>query len=189
MSRAIVPGSLSALSQATNQSLAQSFMSADCILLADMSGSMSMHDAPGGKSRYDAAEAEIIRLQKDYPGRIALVSFSDTAVFCPAGIPDRLGGGTDMAKALRFILPADDTGMRLILISDGQPNNAEETLNVARQFKSAIQTIFVGPELDITGGRKFLEKLAQATGGQSLKSAAPGLLGAQVEKLLLGEGE
>lgn len=189
MNTSIVPGSLSAISQATGKALAESFLSASVILLTDMSGSMGAQDAPGGKSRYEAAEAEVIRLQKDYPGKIALVSFSDHPAFCPAGIPNRMGGGTNMAEALEYILPADDTGTRIILVSDGQPDSEERTLAVARKFKTPIQTIFIGPENDHAGGRAFLEKLAKATGGTALKSQAPGMLGAQVEVLLLREGE
>lgn len=189
MTNAIVPGSLKAISQTTGKSLAESFLSASVILLTDMSGSMASHDAPSGKSRFEAAEQEVIRLQKQHPGKIALISFSDHAVFSPAGIPDRMGGGTNMAGALQYVLPADDTGTQIILVSDGQPNNEDETLQVARQFKTKIDCIFIGPENDLSGGRAFLERLARATGGVALKSDAPGLLGAQVEKLLLGEGK
>ena len=56
---ALVPGSLSALSQRDNCTLAESFLNVDAILIVDMSGSMGAHDAPGGKSRYEAAEDEL----------------------------------------------------------------------------------------------------------------------------------
>lgn len=189
MTNAIVPGSLSAITQTTGRSLSESFLSADAILIVDMSGSMGMRDAPGGKSRFDAAEAEVIRLQAQHPGKIAIVSFSDHATFSPSGRPERMGGGTNMAGALNYIQPADDTGTKFILISDGQPDDPEKTLRIARQFKTPIQTIFIGPESDYSGGRAFLEKLARETGGAALKSNAPGLLAPQVEKLLLGEGK
>lgn len=184
---AIIPGSLSAISQATGGSLAESFMQCDMIILADMSGSMGANDAPGGKSRFDAAEAEIIRLQKDNPGKIGLIVFSSTVEFCPAGIPRRLGGSTDLKRGLEFIRPVDDTGVQIVLVSDGVPNDPEGALKVARQFKTPISACYIGPEDDREGGRAFLKKLAQATGGAFHQSKAPGLLAEPVTLLLAGK--
>jgi Mg-chelatase subunit ChlD len=182
---AIVKGSLSAISKRNNCSLAESFLSADVLLLVDMSGSMSATDAPGGLSRYQAAENDVIRLQHRHEGKVALVCFSSTVMFVPGGKPLRMGGGTDLAKALRYIKVADDADIKLILISDGLPNNSESALSVAMTFKSKISTIYIGPENDMQGGRAFLKKLADATGGQSLKSDSPGLLADKVETLML----
>lgn len=47
---AIIPGSLSAISQQSNKPLAETFLNVDLLILVDMSGSMESHDAPGGKS-------------------------------------------------------------------------------------------------------------------------------------------
>jgi hypothetical protein len=146
---------------------------------------MSSHDAPGGKSREQVAEDDIIRLQATHKGKIALFCFADYAIFAPGGVPLNCGGSTNMAAALRYIQAADDCGSKIILISDGMPNDASETLRIAREFKNKIDTIFCGPETDTEGGRAFLEKLARATGGQAVTTATPGLLGAQVETLLL----
>lgn len=183
----IVIGSLSQISQTTGKSLAESFMSASTILLLDCSGSMDTHDAPGGLSRERAAQDALVRLQKENPGSLAIVCFADYAVFSPTGLPVNCGGSTNMASALKYVQPADDTGTRFILISDGSPNSEQETLKVASEFKTPIQTVYIGPEMDYEGGRAFLEKLSKLTGGKSVKSDAPGLLGEPVEKLLLAK--
>lgn len=185
MTNAIVPGSIAAIAQKNRASLAESFLSASTILILDCSGSMHTPDAPGGKSRQETAKEQLIKLQVENAGKLALVCFADYAVFSPGGIPIDCGGSTNMADALDYTYPADDTGTQIILMSDGKPNDPEKTLAIARKFKTPIQTIFIGPENDREGGRAFLEKLAKATGGQSLKSDAPGLLANPVEKLLL----
>lgn len=185
MTNTIVPGSLSAIAQKSGIGLAESFLSASTILILDCSGSMSETDAPGGKSRQETAKEQLIKLQKENAGKLALVCFADYAIFSPGGIPVECGGSTNMAGALDYVYPADDTGTQFILMSDGSPNDPEKTLAVARKFKTPIQTIFIGPEDDREGGRVFLEKLARMTGGQSLKSDAPGLLANPVEQLLL----
>lgn len=187
MPHAITKGSLSALSQQNGASLAESFLSAEAILIVDMSGSMGSRDAPGGRSRYQAAEDELRRLQEELPGKVAVVAFSSTVEFVPGGIPPRMGGGTDMAAALRFLLPADNTGVKLVMISDGWPNNAEDTLAVAAQFETQIDCVFIGPEsgMEAERGRDFLKRLADATGGKAFKSSQPGLLKGAVEHLML----
>ena len=188
MTRAITAGSLASISKKENLSLAESFLSVDAILVVDMSGSMAANDAPGGISRYEAAEKELRQLQSSMPGKVAVVAFSSTVQFCPGGIPPRLGGGTDMAGALRFVQPADGCA-KIVLISDGQPDSESATLAVAREFEHRIDTVYIGPESGFgsygPAGRAFLEKLAAATGGKAMKSAAPGLLREQVESLLL----
>lgn len=169
----IVRGSLAALASEQGKSLAESFLSADAIVLVDVSGSMADAGGGGGRSRYEAACAELERLQRTLPGRIAVVEFSSAPAFCWSGRPGFQGGGTDMAEALRFIKPADGCGMTLILISDGEPDDAAETLAVARGFSDSIQTIYIGPE----GGRgaTFLRRLASLTGGQHSVNKVPEL--------------
>lgn len=180
MSKALVKGSLS--DTANGKTLAESFLNADAILIVDMSGSMACEDAPGGIARWDAAENELIRLQEENPGKLAVIAFSSTAQFCPDGKPIRFGGGTDMARALQFVKPADGLGVKFILISDGEPDDRKETLRVARSFESKIDTVYIGPEGG--SGQAFLAKLAQVAGGMAATSEAPGLLADNVTLLL-----
>jgi hypothetical protein len=184
----IIPGSLAAIAAQEGQSLAESFLSADAIVLVDVSGSMGARDVDGpplraswdegihatsGRTRYEAACDELTKLQATLPGKIAVVAFSTTPAFCWSGRPRFECGGTDMAAALRFIQPADGCGMTLILISDGYPDNADETLRIARQFASPITTIYIGPKGE--RGEEFLRKLAAATGGQTSVNSVPEL--------------
>jgi hypothetical protein len=143
---------------------------------------MEATDAPGGQSRHEAAEQELRRLQETMPGKLAVVAFSDMAEFCPAGIPRRMNSGTNLTGALRFVQAADGTGIRFVVISDGQPDDESAALDVARQFTSRIDTVYIGPEGGT--GRAFLQRLARESGGQYAKSKAPGMLAEQVTLLL-----
>lgn len=169
----IVAGSLGAIAQKSGESLASSFLNVECIAMVDTSGSMGAHDAQGEQTRYEAACKELERLQAENAGKIGVCCFSDWAQFCPGGVPQYLGSGTDMVKALRMLKMADGTGIRLILISDGAPDEPEAALAEARKFSSKIDTIYIGPESGI--GRDFLYKLSQATGGISITNAAADL--------------
>lgn len=167
MTNAIVPGSIAAIAKQSGKSIAESFVNADCIVIVDTSSSMGCHDSRGKRSRYDVACEELSGLQNSLPGKIAVLSFSNTVEFCPNGIPINLGGGTDMVEALKFAKMADVPEIDFILISDGEPNDENKTLAVAKTFKNEISTIYVGPE-NHPLGRDFLNRLAQASGGQSI---------------------
>lgn len=167
---AIVKGSIGAIAQEKGRSIAETFISADAIIIVDTSGSMGICDSRGNQKRYDVACYELAQLQKNLPGKIAVIAFSDEVVFCPNGKPWFFGSGTGMAKALQFVKVADQIpDMTFILISDGQPDNPNGTLRVASTFVNKIDTIFVGPENG--SGRDFLQRLADASGGKSLQTA------------------
>src|SRR5690606_2654009 len=112
MATAIVPGSLAAIAQRENRSIAESFLNVDLLAIVDVSGSMSIPDAPGGAKRYDYACSELAALQKQYPGRIAVIAFSGHAQLEPGGQPAYMGGDTDMCAALQTAKPADGLGDR-----------------------------------------------------------------------------
>ena len=184
MNNSIVPGSLGAMARAGRTSIAQSFMSAECIVIVDTSGSMDANDSRGGKSRYQVACDELAYLQGQMPGKLAVLSFSSDVMFCPNGVPFNYGAGTDLVKALRFAKVADVPGMRFILISDGEPSNPSECLKIVRTFKNRIDVIYVGPE-DSPFGRDFLTQLSNACGGVTITSDRAKELGATVQNLLL----
>lgn len=181
-----VPGSLQAQADAAGAALAETFLSCDLIALVDVSGSMDAHDAPSGQTRYDAACRELAALQKQHPGKVGVIAFSTTAVFCPGGQPPLLAGGTNLADALDYAHVADGCGIQFVVISDGEPNSEADALRAARRFTSRIDTVFVGPE----GGRgaAFLRQLAAASGGQHVTAAKTAQLAQQVERLLLTAG-
>lgn len=180
--RAIVPGSLAAVANRDGLSLAESFLNCEVLVLIDQSGSMAAQDAPGGKSRFDAADDELFRLQRQHVGQVGVISFSTDVEFNPGGMPNREGRITNMAKALNFARIADGA-CKVILISDGLPDSEGAALAAAAKYQHPIHTIYIGPEDG--QGRDFLGRLAQATGGRSLQSDAPGLLAESVNELLL----
>ncbi len=184
MSNSIIPGSIGAIATATGKSIAETFVNADLVVIVDTSGSMSIEDSRGGRSRYSVACEELANLQASHPGKIAVLAFSDTTIFCPNGKPVYLGGTTDMAESLRFAKIADVPGMQFVLISDGEPNDPNETLRVAKTYQNKISTIYVGPE-DRPAGRDFLQKLSREAGGQFVTADRAKELKASIEKLYL----
>lgn len=185
-SNAIVTGSLSDVAKREGMSLAESFLSADAVILVDVSGSMGAHDSRGGKTRYDVALQELAALQAHMPGKLAIIAFSDNTLFVPGGAPPLLGSGTNLAGALRFAQVADVPGMRFVVISDGQPDDASGALAEAAKYKAHISTVYVGPEDDHDQGRVFLQQLAALSGGQSVTADRAQELAAKTATLLLG---
>ena len=170
----ITKGSISDLMQREDVSLAESFMSCDCVVLFDVSGSMNSYD--GGiadGSRFDRGLKELKEVQASMPGRFAIIQFADKVDFMPGGVPSIgiSGVGTDLTAALKYAKVADEIpDMRFIVISDGEPDNRLTAKAVAAQYQNRIDTIYIGEE---TGsGRSFLTELAEASGGSALSSAA-----------------
>ena len=183
MDTQIITGSIGAVVQQTGKSIAESFINANCIILVDTSSSMGQNDARGG-TRYEVACEELKTLQSILSGKLAILSFSDDVIFCPNGIPYNYNGMTDLARALKFAKMGDlSSGMRFIVISDGEPNDEDEALRIAKTYKNRIDTIFVGPEG--SSGEDFLKKLARASGGQTVTADRVKELAANVQKLLL----
>lgn len=185
MTTAIVKGSLSSVARQNNQSIAQTFLACETLVLMDVSSSMCTTDATGGKSRYAAGCNELARLQATNPGRVGIIAWSSEVRFCPSGVPDDLGGTTDLANALQFVRPADGLGIQIVIISDGEPDDEARAISVARQFTSRIHTVFVGPEG--SPGADFLRRLADASGGQFARQSTDTLdqLGESIKRLLL----
>lgn len=183
MNNAIIQGSLGAVAQQNKTSIAESFVNANAIIIVDTSGSMDQSDARNGKTRYQVACDELANLQRTMPGKLALLSFSNDVVFCPNGIPFQFGGMTDLAKALKFAKVADlPSGMRFIVISDGEPDDEADALKVAKTFKNRIDTIFVGREG--AEGQDFLNRLAKASGGEHVTADRVAELADKTVKLL-----
>jgi hypothetical protein len=180
----LVYGSLQDVAQKEKKPIAHVFLTVDALVMVDTSGSMDQPDCPGGRRRHDVACEQLIKLQRDLPGKIGLISWNSYQNFCPGGVPTTPCGGTDMAGVLKFVKPADGTSIKLILISDGEPDDESKALALASQFKSKIQTIYIGPESGY--GREFMRKLAMATGGVSVSQSVKDIANLQqtVTKLL-----
>lgn len=179
----VLQGSIGAIAQQSGKSLAESFISADVIAIIDTSGSMASTDSRDGKSRYTVACEELAALQNSLPGKIAVISFSSDVQFCPSGVPFQYGAGTDLVRALQFCKVADVTGMQFVLVSDGEPDQPDRCIEIARTYKNKINVIYVGSE-KLPTGRDFLMKLAAATGGKTITADRAKELAAGVHKLL-----
>lgn len=181
-----VPGSLQAQAAASGATLAETFLSCDLIVLVDVSGSMQATDAPGGAMRYDAACRELATLQASHPGKLGVIAFSTSPVFCPGGQPPGLFGGTDLAAALDYAHLVDGL-CALVVISDGEPNDQSAALAAAARYtQSDISTVYVGPEGG--AGAAFLRTLAAASRGQSTTATNTANLATQVSRLMLAAG-
>lgn len=181
----IVKGSLADVATSSGQSLAQTFVNAECVVLVDTSGSMSSRDSRGAESRYNVACEELAQLQGALPGKIAVLSFSSFTVFCPDGKPQNQEGGTDLAGALKFAKVADVPGMRFVVISDGEPDDKLAALAEAKKYTNRIDVIYVGPESH-PAGRNFLAKLAAASGGVMVTAEKAQALAETTQRLLAG---
>lgn len=167
----IVYGSLGYIAQ-QGKSIAETFATGvDAILMIDTSASMRTDDCQNGKTRHQTACEELRRLQRQLPGKLAVIEWANSHAFCPGGIPGpAVGFATDMAGVLEFVHTADDCGIKFILISDGEPDSEDAALNMAKLFKSHIDTIYIGPEGG--AGAEFLRRLSSLTGGQSVSQSA-----------------
>jgi len=186
MTTDIVVGSIRDIAQKNEQSIAETFLGVNHVALVDTSGSMIASDSRDGKTRYDVACEELAHLQKTLPGEVAVISWSDSAIFCPSGVPTMLNSMTNMAAALKFAKVADLPGVTFYLISDGEPTCSEEkVLQLAKSYTAKINGIFVGPE-DECGGRNFLIEVARVSGGtMTTADCADGLA---TSILLLSDG-
>lgn len=183
----IVEGSIADVAARENIGLEEALMGAKVIVILDVSGSMDTPDAGEGMRRHDRAEIDLRRIQGEYPGQVALICFSSDVVFCPTGVPDRMNSMTDMARALEFVFPFDGTDTRFYLISDGEPNDEESTLRVARRFKTPISTIYIGPH-DATWAIEFLKRLSSLTGGRHVDADKIAELYDPAKRFLLQDG-
>jgi uncharacterized protein with von Willebrand factor type A (vWA) domain len=184
----IATGSIRDVANKSGQSEVTAIMNASLVVCVDVSGSMNTHDAAQTLSRNDAAEKELRRLQEEYPGKIAVIAFSDKAEFCLNGIATRFGGGTNLMPAIALFEDLDGVA-DLVIVSDGEVDDASETLAACKKLRSKIQTIFIGDKTDphMKAAIEFLKKLAACNqrGGSFSETLKPGMLAAPV-RLMLG---
>ena len=178
-----VKGSLTETQRQRNLSFAEAFLEVEAVVICDCSGSMSTRDVrseSGLTDRYTETNRQLKKLQSRMPGKLAVVEFSDDAVFCPDGQLTGVKGGTDLLGALQFVSPAAGCGLKFIIVSDGLPDSPDETVQYARQLHEKLDYIHIGND---DRGKRFMEKLATASGGQALESEVQ-LLSDNIQKLL-----
>lgn len=183
-----VKGSLQSIANKAGITVAQAFVNCEVVVLLDVSASMNTEDdyltSVNTPSRYKKACNQLAKLQTDNPGKVCLICFNDKQTFEPSGIARRPDGSTNIAGALSFVHKADNTGLKFIVISDGEPDDDEAAIKIARTFKSKIHTIYIGAEGGC--GADFLRRLSAATGGLFSNSGVAGIgqLSQTVQNLL-----
>ena len=186
-SRALVPGSVQDVATKRGRDLAAVISEADHVVVCDCSASMADRDAPGGRSRHQAMVDELRALQAKHPGQVLVIAFNSEARLMPGGDPLPPYGTTDLARALRLARELDQEGRAFYVISDGLPDSEREALEVARRFRNPIHAIWVGPEAGYEAaiGRRFMDELARAGGGQAGEAFLLEGMSQQVERLML----
>ncbi len=168
------------------------------ILLLDKSSSMSfstdansLFDVSHGNRRIDRLWEVIQSLRaKNIHFRVCEFGndpeWSDSVV-CPDPF-----GSTNLTKALEFV--RSENPSQILLISDGEPDNADSALELAMEMRVKVNVFFVGPN-NSYDAIAFCQRLASITGGTYNYgdiSTTQNLIGmgTKIEQLLLpGAGE
>lgn len=177
----VAKGSIKDIAAAEGKEEAEVLAEADAVILIDISSSM-LDRMSDGSSKHEHAKKNVLQLQRDFVGKLAIVQFNNFPKLCLDGIIDGASGGTSLTPALEFIEPLDAMpDVRFIIVSDGQPQDGTRALAAANRFKSEIDVIWIGEDNDLQG-REFMEKLA--SGEFHDKSSSPQMLGKAIAGLL-----
>lgn len=155
------------------------------MLLIDASASMG-HVMLNHKRRIDGLREVVTEILAGGP--VTMICFGGEA-YEPRfvdRVPEPMGG-TPLHAAIR--LAKQHGATRLVVISDGEPDLAEEAMNAAREFGGRIDVVFVGNPGE--GGSFFLDQLAKLTGGTRFEGslAETKQLTGKVIGLLMGDVE
>ena len=138
------------------------------VLLCDTSGSMSSpvsYNTTEQVRRIDALRDTVHILQQETTPRIVVFNSEPRDTH---SIPPHTGGSTNLASALNF-LNRDPKPKRIVLISDGQPDNAEMAFQEASKLNVDISAIFIGSPGE--NGEQFLKDLCSCYNGQFTSDA------------------
>lgn len=188
----IATGSVLDHARRMNSDLATSFLDVQLIILCDRSGSMLLNDVQaiefGSKkqTRYEVEDKLVSNLQARHQGKILLASFASYGLVHPNGVLPDPSGETKMIDGLKAILPYAVGDMRVILISDGAPHEAESQIIsfAMSHYMGKLDTMYAGPQGD--PGELFLKRLAAACMGNHQTNILnqPELLSRRVDFLL-----
>jgi Mg-chelatase subunit ChlD len=172
-------------------------MSDRSVIVLDVSGSMAFPES--GRYRIDIA-ADVLRmaLTKTPAARVVLfnalpmelVGLGPTISSLKLPPPD---GSTALHLALNLIGKMTPKPTRVVVISDGQPDDAEAALRSARALAPcAINALHVGPDND-AAAVAFLRELASAGGVQGASGVRsltdPAALADEIVLLLRGPAQ
>jgi hypothetical protein len=165
--------------------ISDAMMDVDMIVFIDTSGSMRTIDPGQNENRHTLAERQLVEIQGNNRGKVALCSFSNSVHFCPNGVPVIENGGTAMNEALKWALPMNGMGIDIVIVSDGSPNSKLMCLQTASLLDMIIHTVYIGPEND-HDAIKFMKDLANAGKGKALTTEEVPQLGQKLQLLLSG---
>lgn len=152
------------------------------VIVVDRSGSMASN-AFEGKSAIDCVREAL----KSFTGRAHVLAFDDRVEEVPCDAIPNPRGGTDLALALRHLIPREP--IHVLVMCDGQPDSNKQAFDAAKELaqQCIIDTLYIGPEND-TQAVEFMRELAAVGHGRfnifSLTTKSPLLLGESVSNLL-----
>jgi hypothetical protein len=155
------------------------------LILADVSGSMES-PAWGGRSKHTVLRDAIAATMRP---EHELIAFNDAGVLLSSAAdlpPPR--GNTALHLALHAAI-ARDPG-RILVVSDGEPDDEKAALAAAAKFPGVIDVLYIGPDAN-TAAMRFLRALAKTGHGQyhgsDIARAGQPALAHTMHQLLLGK--
>ncbi len=122
-------------------------------ILLDVSG--SMNEKVGTQRKIDMLRSAV----SDYKG-VRQYVFSERVTETQY-IPEP-HGSTELDTAFRYLAKANP--QKLLLISDGLPNDPIASIDAGKCLKISIDVLYIGESEDL--GEKFMKLLAEETGGK-----------------------
>ncbi len=150
------------------------------VVLFDTSGSMCREDCPNGESRITVVN-RILKKMLNLP----VYAFGDKV----RRVESELGasGSTNLIEALAICQHYS----KVILVSDGCPDDSKQAMIEAVMLKIPFDTILIGSEPE---GEEFMRELSKRTGGNFSTVSTSDInfqekLESGIDRLLLGEGK
>lgn len=159
------------------------------VLVCDTSASMEVKDISGNKSRYSIEKDTVETFQRNYPGQLGIVAFSNVPELCLDGALPSPSGTTSMLRAIEFVLPLMEAGIPTTLISDGEPDSGTEDMIIgiaSRLDDGVLSTIYIGEAGSI--GERFMKRLSAASRSEHDVIQTVIKLPDVIERLLLTSG-
>lgn len=124
--------------------------------LLDVSGSMG--ETVGNERKIDSLRKAIASL----PSSARKYVFSSNCF--PVEIIPEPQSNTNLAGAFETI--SSETMNRVILVSDGMPDNPESAISFAKRLQIPVDVLFIGE--GESSGEKFMRELSHTTGGKEI---------------------
>lgn len=128
------------------------------MLLLDISGSMSQHVCENRK-------IDILRNAVKDIKNARMFVFSDDCRETAGYIPEP-ESSTDLVNAFGIIRLEINKDTNLLLVSDGIPDEPEESIRAAKSLGIPVNVMYIGRKGD--RGEEFMWQLAKATGGKEI---------------------